>query len=797
MDTAKTMFRNFITSSLRNLLRNRVFALINIAGLATGMAACIMIAQYVFFEKSFDRFHQGYENIYRAVNVRFFPTHTDESAGCVTALGPALKEMFPEVVNYARCYKSERTFNIADKKSVHFSRVFYVDSTFLDVFSFRVINGSRTSLLSKPQTVVLTVSSAKTLFGDQDPVGETIFLYGEQPYLVEAVVKDPPPNSHMQFDMLVSLVTSFQDPGYCWSCNNRHTYIQLSPGTDPTVFEKNIQRVIAKIHPEKTLRREYRLQSLASIHLHSNIRFEHEVNGNNNSVIALTIIAALILFIAWLNYINLTTAVAITRANEVGIRKVNGSTRKNLIFQFLAEAMLVNLFALSVALVITQLAFPFVSTQLGTYQVLTLFHEPLFWLCLFGGLILGSLVYGFYPAFVISSFKPLEAIKGKALAPKGANTLRTTLVFIQFTFAIMLTVATLAVYQQITFMKNLDLGMDIDQTLVIDVPPLYTQQGDEFADELSSHPTIRAVTYCSEVPGNEIGTVGMGHRTEGVPIEQGHQMSTLYVGENYFDFFSIRFLAGSNFISRETNNTPNTELIINDAARKALGFKTPEEALGKIIYQNNSLKGRISAVVQDHHYRSADRPISFMIFQYTRGKGHYLIKTEKNAIAQNLQIIEKAFGKHFANNPFDYYFLDAHFNAQYEGFEHFGNSFTLFTSLAIAIACLGLAGLTMYVVKSSAKEIALRKVLGASVTELLLMVSKRYTLLLTGAFIIAAPVSWYGVHQWLQGFAYRIDLHWTMLAIPGLAVMIIAWVTIAAQSLGTMLKNPIDSLRSE
>jgi putative ABC transport system permease protein len=791
------MFRNYLITAYRNLLRNRFFTVINVAGLAAGMAACIMIAQYVTFEKSFDRFHEKYEHIYRLVNVRYFPTHKDESAGCVTALGPALKELFPEVQAYTRFYKSDRVFMVPGQKPLRFTNVFSVDSTFLKVFSFNTSDQLSASLLTKPNTAVLTMSAARRLFGTTDAVGQTMLLAAQAPYVVEAVVNDPPANSHIRFDVLLSLVTDFSDPDYCWTCNNRNTYIVLSPHTDAAAFEDNIQRVIQKIHPEETLKREYKLQPLASIHLHSKVRFEHGENGNAKSVMALTAIAALILFIAWLNYINLTTAVAISRSNEVGIRKVNGSTRGNLVVQFLCESLLVNFIALGFALMFAQLMFPFFSSQLGTHTALTLFREPMFWTCIGVALIGGSLIYGFYPAFVISSFKPLDAMKGKSLLPKGSASMRTTLVFIQFTFSIMLLAGTFAVYRQITFMKNLDLGMNIGQTLVIPVSPEYSQREDGFGDDLMTQSAFSSVTYTSEIPGSEIGSVGGGYRPEGVPIENGHQMYCMYVAKNYFEFLSVSLLAGRNFISEATNNTMSTEIIINDAARKALGFTTPDEALGKIIYQNEYVKGQVIGVVKDHHQRSADHPIAPLVFQFSRGKGYYLVKSKPSLLPESIRLAEETYGKHFANTPFEYFFLDDHFNTQYRDFERFGRSFSMFTSLAIFIACLGLSGLTMYLVKTRSKEIALRKVLGASVMNLLMSVSKEYAILFMAAFAIAAPAAVYGIRQWLQGFAYHIEIEWPMLVIPGLVVVAIAWLTVIAQSLKTIRRNPTDSLRRE
>lgn len=789
------MLRNYIVTAYRNLLRNKVFSGINILGLAIGMAACILIAQYIVFERSYDTFHKNYKSLYRLVNVRYYPTHTDESAGCLTALGPAMKETFPEVVNFARCYKSTRTFS-TNNNPVRFTRVFSVDSTFLQLFTFPILKGATSNLLSKMNTAVLTESSAKTLFGAEDPVGKTI-LQGQIPYVVEAVAADVPENSHLKFDMLVSFVTDLSDPNYCMTCNNRNTYVLLDEGAADGTLQAKMDDVVKKLHPDEDIKHEYRLQPLSSIHLNSRLRFEHEQNGNAKSVMALTIVATLILFIAWLNYINLTTSMAINRSAEVGIRLVNGSTRKNIVVQFLIESLLVNIIALMFGILIAQLAFPIFSSLTSIQTTFTLLSNSIFWLALGAGLVVGSILYGFYPAFIVSSFKPIQALKGKTLLPGGVYPMRLALVFLQFSFSIILIAGTIAMYRQISFMKNMDLGMQIDQTVVLPIPNELRDSGDGFETELSQYPSIRSITYTSSIPGESAGNVGGGFIVENAPNEAGQQVYSYYVAKNYFDFLSIGFLAGKGFMSDQLNNDSNTEIIINDAACKAFGFNSPEEALGKILYQNKNIIGRIHGVVKDHHTRSLDLPISPTCYQYTKGKGFYLIKTNPELIKENLAVVEKSFQKNYPNNPFEFYFLDEYFNRQYFDHIQFGKIFGLFTLLAIFISCLGLSGLSLYVIKTRTKEIALRKVLGATVASVLLMLSKEYARLTVGAFVIAAPVAYYLIDQWLQGFSYHIGISWWMLVIPGIFILALAVVTVSVQSLRTALSKPADKLRNE
>lgn len=789
------MIRNYVVTAYRNLLRNKFISIINIGGLAIGMAACMMIAQYIVFERSYDQFNVNYENLYRIVNTRHYPTHTDQSVGCVTSLGPTLKETFPEVKDFTRCSKSIRVFSWKDNP-VQFTRVFSVDSTFFKIFTFPIVKGSATNLLSRPNTVVLTESSSKTLFGEEDPVGKTI-VQGKVPFLVEAVAKDPPKNSHLKFDMLLSFVTDLQDPNYCVNCNNRPVYVLLDENSKLERLQAKMKDIVEKLHPEKDVKREYTFQPLAEIHLNSHLRFEHEQNGNAKSVMALTIVAVLILFIAWLNYINLTTSISISRSAEVGIRLVNGSTRKNLIIQFLMESLLVNSIALILAIVMAQLCFPLFSSLTGIQNSFMLLRNIWFWSTLFAALFLGSIVYGFYPAFIVSSFKPIQALKGKTLLPGGVYAMRRGLVFLQFCFAIVLIAGTLTMHKQVSFMKNKDLGMTIDQTIVVPVPNEMRDGGDGFETDLSRYKDADLITYASSIPGQQAGNVGGGFVVENAPTDQAQQVYFYYVNKNYFDFLNIDFLAGAGFVSDQLNNDTNTEIIINDAARIAFGFNTQEDALGKLLYQNKGIVGRIHGVVKDHHNQSLDHPVAPTFYQYTKGKGYYLVKTDAASLNNDLARVEKAFDKNYPNNFFEFYFLDEYFNRQYVDHIQFGKIFGLFTLLAIFISALGLSGLSLYVIRIRSKEIALRKVLGATVANLLLMLSKEYVRLTVAAFVFSAPFAYYLLDKWLQGFTYHIPISWWMFVIPGLSILFIALLTVTAQSLKTALSEPADKLRSE
>jgi putative ABC transport system permease protein len=790
------MLRNYFITAYRNLLRNKFFSIINISGLAVGMAACILIAQYIVFENSFDTFHKEYKNIYRLVNVRHYPTHTDESAGCVTALGPLMKETFPEVKEFARFYKSTRVFTV-NNNPVKFTNILSGDSTFFKLFDFSIVKGANKKLLSKPNTLVLTKSSAKVLFGNEDPIGKTV-MQGKIPYVVEAVAADVPANSHVKFDMVLSFVTDLNDPNYCVSCNNRPTYVLLDENADVQSLQRKMTDITAQLHPQGDVKREYVFQPLSEIHLNSHLRFEFEQNGNAKSVMALTIVAALILFMAWLNYVNLTTSMSINRSTEIAIRLVNGSGRVNLIKQFLIESLLVNVIALLFSVLIAQLAFPLFSSLTSIGTSFTLLTDSIFWAILLGAIVVGSIIYGFYPAVITSSFKPIQSLKGKALLPGGVYSMRIGLVFLQFSFSIILIAGTIAMYRQIFFMKNRDLGMQLDQTLVVPVPNDFRDSGDGLRTQLSHYPqTFAAITYTSSIPGENAGNVGGGFLIENAPLEASQQVYSYYVDKNYFEFLSITLLAGKGFVSDQLSNDKNTEIIINEAARNAFGFNSDEEALGKIIYQNANIVGRIHGVVKDHHNRSLDQPVYPTIYQYTKGKGYYLIKTNPETAQSAIGLVKEAFEKNYPNNPFEFYFLDEYFNAQYVEHTRFGKIFGIFTMLAVFISCLGLSGLSLYSIKIRTKEIALRKVLGATVTNLLVMLSREYFRLTVVAFIVAAPIAYFLIDQWLQKFSYRIAVSWWMLVVPGFLILFIAFFTVSAQSLKTALAKPADKLRNE
>jgi putative ABC transport system permease protein len=659
------------------------------------------------------------------------------------------------------------------------------------------LGGNSKGLLVKPFTVVLTASAAKALFGNEDAIGK-IILQGETPYTVEGIAADVPGHSHLKFDVLFSFATDLLDPNYCFNCNNRNTYVLLNEKANPEAIQSKMYQVIQKLHPESNLKREYKMQSLSSIHLESNLRQEHEQNGSIKSVMALSIVAVLIVCIAWLNYINLTTSMAIKRSPEVGIRKVNGSTRKDLITQFLTEAILINLIAFSIGLVIVQSTFPMFASLTGINASFTLISEVRFWIVLILALIIGSLIYGFYPAFVASDFKPIQALKGRASLPRGVYSIRFGLVFLQFSISVILLVGTLTVYKQISFMKDVDLGFAIAETVVVPIPnEMRDKDSDGFESELKQHSAVQKITYTSSIPGKESGNPGGGYRIENHPLEKSLQVYYYYIDKTYFDFFGIEFLAGAEMVSDQLNNDRNTELVINDAARKAFGFNSPEHAIGKVIYHDNDIVGKITGVVKDHHNQSLDKPISPNIFQFTKGKGYYLIKGDMASVEGNLTVVKQAFERHYQNYPFEYFFLDEQFNKQYNDHIRFGMVFGIFTLLTIFIAVLGLSGLSMYAVRLRVRELALRKVLGASVFNLLSLLSKEYIKLTLAAFAVAAPLSYVLIQKWLENFYYRIEIEWWMFAMPGATVLAVALLTVSAQSIKTALANPVRSLRNE
>jgi len=816
------MIKNHIKIAVRNLFRHKAFSFINISGLVIGMAAFLLIIHYVVFELSYDRFNKNADNIYRIRNDRIYTDIHDKSAGCPPALGPTLKREFPEIIETARIYNTSwmntivtyNPVNMRDKNSkanepqeqISFNqdKVFYAEDSFLKMFSFPLLRASTADMLSEPNSAVITASTAKKYFGSDDPIDKTIKVsnnYGTNSYKITGLLDDIPANSHIKFSVLLSFKTlekHHNKVNNIWGWNAFNTFILLDQQADFKGLESKFSSLVKKYNVSgKDYQRLFLLQPLKDIHLHSNLRHEPEMNGNLITVYFLSIIAIFILLIAWINYINLTTAKSVSRAKEIGVRKVLGSRRIELIKQFLLEAFLLNLISLCITIALVEILLPYFIQFIGKPVILSFSNKIGFWIGL--SIVLGSFLSGLYPAFVLSSFNPISVLKGSLIRRSKGIILRKGLVIFQFVISIILIITTIVVYNQLSFMRNQDLGMNIDQTLIIKTPLRqnnFFSNMQKFKDELLMFTSIKNITASSTIPGKEYSNAASGIRPLQSNPDDGKRCFFIDVDEEFFNFYKVDFIAGNNFNS---NSRFNESVILNEQAVKILGFGEPENAVNKKVLLGG-LGGQIVEVVgivKDYHHKSLNNRIEPVIFNPLDHIRYFSLKIDYKNINQILALVKNKWDAVFPNQPFEYYFLDEIFNAQYNSDQQFGKFFRLLTSLTIFISCLGLFGLVSFSFAQRTKEIGIRKVLGASAESIVSLLTRELFKLIFFANLIAWPIAYYAMSKWLQNFAYRIDIGWWAFLLAGIMVLAIALITVSYISIKASLANPVESLRYE
>jgi putative ABC transport system permease protein len=801
------MNKSYLKIVFRNLIRRKTFSIINILGLAFGIAVCLIIYMYVSYEKSYDTFNINADNIYRLENVRYYKSGTDSSAGCVALLGPTLKEEITEVEDFARVRKISMLVS-ANNHFFNEKNIFWADSSFLTMFSFPLISGIPRKALADRYCAVLTKSTAKKYFGSKNAIGNTIQIGGTD-FKITGIAADIPSNSHIKFDILVSFHTQLNDR-FCWGCNNNNTYILVKPGTKKSAIEAKLPLIVSKLHNRQKdgFDRAYLLQPLTEIHLHSNLRFEHEENGNANTVNFLSLIAVVILLIAWINYINLSTARSIERAKEVGLRKVVGAGFGTLIRQFLLESFIVNLIAALISIFIVQMTFPFWSKIIGVPDSFSLWENAGLIMFLLVLVFVSPIFAGIYPAFVLSSYSPVSILKGSFKSSLKGIVLRKGLVIFQFTISIILIIAIIIFERQLSFMINENLGFDVKQKLVVNVPAQIQQGQDRvssyntFMDELKGKSLIEDATFSSIIPGMENGDVSGGVRQSVQTQEQGKQVYFVYVAKNCLNFFNIDLVCGRNFFESEINglyqrNDGTRGLIINESAVKALGFDSPEKALGASIIHDEVKIGNVIGVVKDYHQQSLDKEIEPTVIEGVNRGNYFIFNINTQDVSKKIEGIKTCFTEMFPGNPFEYNFLDEFFNRQYKTDIKTTEILGMFTFLSIFISCLGLIGLSSLITLHRTKEIGVRKVLGASVQLILVLLSKEFVKWILVSNIIAWPVAYYFMKKWLQNFAYRIDLSWWFFVLAGGIVLFIALATVSFQAIKAAMANPVESLRYE
>ncbi|HYK44774.1 MAG TPA: ABC transporter permease [Parafilimonas sp.] len=818
------MFRNYFRAAWRNLMKNKVFSFINIIGLSIGMAACLLILQYVSFELSYDQFNEHAADIYRVSNDRYQEGKLVQH-GTITysGIGKAMQDDFPEVVNHARVEPWGKGIVSYNTKKIGDQDILFVDNSFLAMFSYPFAAGNPQTALQDPRTAVLSETLAKKLFqinGNDfgSLLGRPVILGNDSiPYKVTGICKDVPENSHLQFDILLSYNTLYSSFGwkaadYDFGDSDFWHYIQLRHGTDykaleaklPAFSQRHFQGNKVSGSDEK-----FYLQPLSKAHLYSDFEYEIGETASSTVVWGLLIIAMLIIVIAWVNYINLATAKSMERAREVGVRKVSGATKQQLVKQFLTESFIVNIVALALALLmVTLLQSSFNSLVQHQLSLSYLFEKGLngyditaAWIVLILG---GIFISGLYPAFVLSSFKPILVLKGKFTTSRKGIVLRKGLVIGQFAITVALIIGSMVVYQQIKFVNAQDLGMNISQMLIVRPPELtywdstFINHENSFTNELKKIPHVKGATTSWNIPGGETG--------RSFSVRRIDQDSTTHftmrhtgISLGYLDVYQVKLLAGRDFTYTDFN--PDFDklhnIILNESAIKLLGYKSPQDAIGKTIMRYRS-KWDIIGVIADYHQKSLRYAVEPTMLFPAYGTGSSIsVKVDPKDLPATIAAIRKDYDEFFPGNIFDYYFLDDHFNEQYANDQLFGKVFTIFSGFAIFIACLGLLGLSLFATTQRTKEIGVRKVLGASVSNIVVLLSKDFMKLIIIAFIVASPVAWYVMHSWLQDFAYRINVSWWIFLIAGSLAVVIALATISLQAIRAAVANPVKALRTE
>ena len=802
------MFRNYLTSIYRYVSKNKAFTLINILGLVAGMTACMLITQFVMHEFSYDNFHVNKDRIFRLQLDRYNKGEiTTQWAAGAMGIGPDAKANFPEVQEYVRLTGSNALFSYGD---VFFKEegVFYATDKFFQVFSVPLLQGVDSAVLKQPFKAVLSESLAKKYFGDEDAVGKVIRNNGEIDYEVTGVFKDLPPNTHMKINALFSYA-SFEslvnnpEQMKSWHWDGHFTYLLLDERADPEEFEKKLLAFSEK-HEAEELKRAgagmvFHLQPLPDIHLDSNFMYEFKANGDRDSAYFLSIVAVLILLIAWINYINLSTAKSIERAREVGVRKVMGSFRTQLVQQFMFEALLLNTLAVAIAIALVVVLTPSFSELTGRELGYVLFRDSMFWVWMGLLIVGGALLSGLYPAFVLSGFRPVEVLKGRFKNTSSGVFFRKGMVVMQFVASITLIVGTFTVYRQIRFMQDQKLGVNIDQTVVLQAPNVvdstYGEKFQFFKQQLLQYPEVSAVTASSAVPGRQPGWNAGGIRRLSQREDESNQYRVIMMDHDFIKAYGLEVLKGRGFSGELSNEHQN--VLINESAARLMGFTKIEDAINDdIFFWGDTF--RIVGVLKNYHQESLKKAYEPLVFRYNSAPGgSYSIKFNTANVKESLVKFEEEWKALFPGNPFIHMFLDEHYNQQYQADQQFGKVFGVFSALAIFIACLGLFGLSSLTAIQRTKEIGVRKVLGASLRSILSLMSRDYLVLLLVSIVLAVPVAWWIMDGWLQEFAYRIPLSWWIFAVPSLAVVMIALVTVSVHTVRAARTNPATSLRYE
>jgi len=806
------MIKNYFKTAWRSLWKNKTFSAINIFGLSVGVAAFLLIINYLRFEYSYDDAHVKKDRIYRV------PMMTKEKGGkeqtfafTYPAVAPALRKDFPEIEEAARFRRQGGIVTYKDQKIIEPGTLYYADKSLFNIFSFRFVKGSAETAFKELNDAVVTQETAKKYFGNEDPIGKPLH-YRNEDYIVKAVLEDLPANSHIRLNIILNYEKYIQltqgTANTSWGWSDFYTYVLLKPGTNAKALEAKFpafaERYMGTDMKQRDYQNSFYLQPLKDIHLRSKYDYEMAGNGNFSYLKYLGIAALFILFIAWINYVNLSTAHSLDRSKEVGIRKVVGAGKFQLVRQFLSESFFLNTIAIMIGILVFRLTLPAFSTLVEKDLDSLVVADWRFWVFVVIIFLLGTLLAAFYPAFVLSSFQPIYSIKtsqGASGVKGGKNFLRKSLVVLQFIAAIVLITGAIGFYKQLHYMQTRDLGVNIKQTLVVQQTANTDSSSipsfNSFINDMVANPAIQSVTASTSVPGAEVG----GSSDYALKNSQsGKRCRNLGVDNKFIDAYGLKIVAGRGF----TNDRPAVDtnvlvnIILNETAVNVFGFAKNEDAVGQYI-DGSGFHCKVIGVVKDYHQESLQNSFDPIVFypEEERNFGNFSLKLNTTNLPVLMDFVKQKWSTYYPQSPFRFFFLDDQFNAQYKTDKLFATVLWLFTAIAIVIACLGLFGLSLFTIAKRNKEISIRKVLGATLFQITSMITKDYLKLVLLAGVVALPVAYILVNNWLQDYAFHIGIGIWFFILPILMIITIAVLTVLYQSVKAGITNPVKNLRSE
>ena len=856
------MFKNYLKIALRNIKKQKIYSFINVFSLALGLMCCIIISQFVISEIGYDTYHQNGDRLYRVTTISEMQSTGNSWKNALSSIlwGPAMQKDYPEVENFTRIVKSWEPLPIElNDHRILQDNVYYAENSLFELFNWNLISGDASTVFDHPYNIVLTEKTAKKYFGNENPVGKNLLLVFQKrneqgqiyeqkvPATITGIMSDVPLKSHIKPEVLISFITlndfyvgdvnagSHPDKHF-WRWTIGYTYLSLQQGNLPEALEKKFPQFLEKYIGDANIKRGFKyhlyLQNVSDIHLEKDIYSTPEPGGNKEQLLIFSIISFLVLLIACFNFMNLSTARSANRSTEVGIRKVVGSSRKNLIAQFLCESIIISMMAAGLGFVLSELIKPIFSYYSGKDLSLLPGEILPYVLGLMGITLLVGILAGSYPAFFLSAFQPITVLKNTLQSNIKGAAIKKVLLILQFAITIIFIIATITVNKQIGYMKTQDLGFHSSQILVIppasDYPSL--AQLDAFRNELLKNPNINHFTLSNDVPGRIYSQdiwAEFGKQDQGIiPL---YEIVTDY---DFIDAYGLKLIAGRNFSKKMTtdarsnfsniipvakglmSNTTeeSTEprqpleiaVILNEEAVRRLNFSSPENALGKILVRDPvsiDFTGKVIGVVSDFHFHSlqtAIEPLVLYIHDQSNPTSMAIsLQISDQNVAETISFIGKLWSQHFPASPYDYFFIDKEFEKYYEQEQRILEIFSYMTLFTIFIACLGLFGLVLYVVAQKTKEIGIRKVLGATVANIVVLLSKDFVKLVLISNIFAWPVAYIMMNHWLQNFAYRMTIGWWIFILAGMLALGIALLTVSFLSIRAALANPVESLRYE